>query len=440
MGIYCSKTQGLLIRTLMICLFISGLVACKDKGKSGDGDSASATSSMEIPPLFQRTGELAKATEWPKTVAKVDELKKVIAKNPAEVKSRLQIATIYMAEARITGEHPYYYPAVLKILDGVLSMDPRNFEATTFKASVKMSQHHFAEARELAEQARQINPSNAYVYGVLVDANVELGNYEEAVAVSDKMQALKPSLESYSRASYLREIYGNYPSSIEAMKLAVQAGLPGSEPYCWSKNTLAHLYIVTGQLDKAENEFEEILAIRPSYAFALGGQAQVQTLRKEYDKALATLTKASAIMPEFSFHEQMAEIYALQGNKEKAANAYAEVFKMLDEDAQSGHTVDLELCKLYTKTGQLDSAAYYGQKEFAKRPKNIDVNHALATVSFQKNDMKKAQEYIETAMRTGNKDPELLQQASQIALAMGNVNESKKLIAEAKKVNPLTVL
>lgn len=440
METYYSKAWGFLVQALLISFFISTLVACKDKGTSGDEAAASATPSMEIPPLFQRTGELATAVEWPKTVAKVDELKQAIAKNPGEVKPRLQIATIYMAEARITGEHPYYYPAVLKILDGVLSMDPRNFEATTFKASVKMSQHHFAEARELAEQARQINPSNAYVYGVLVDANVELGNYEEAVAVSDKMQALKPSLESYSRASYLREIYGNYPSSIEAMKLAVQAGLPGSEPYCWSKNTLAHLYIVTGQLDKAENEFKEILAIRPSYAFALGGQAQVQTLRKEYDKALVTLGKASAIMPEFSFHEQMAEIYALQGNKGKAATAYAEVVKMLDEDAQSGHTVDLELCRLYTKTGQLDSAAYYGQKEFAKRPKNIDVNHAMATVAFQKNDLKKAQEYIEVAMRTGSKDPELLQQASQIALAMGNVGESKKLIAEAKKVNPLTVL
>lgn len=439
MGIYPSKTPGLLIRILTLACFISVFVACKDKGKSSDSATSSNTS-MEIPPLYQRTGELATAVEWPKTVAKVDELKQAIAKNPNEVKPRLQLATIYMAEARITGEHPYYYPAVLKILDGVLSIDPRNFEATTFKASVKMSQHHFAEARELAEQARQINPNNAYVYGVLVDANVELGNYEEAVAVSDKMQALKPSLESYSRASYLREIYGNYPSSIEAMKLAVQAGLPGSEPYCWSKNTLAHLYVVTGQLDKAENEFKEILAIRPSYAFALGGQAKVQTLRKEYDKALATLDKASAIMPEFSFHEQMAEIYTLQGNKEKAVGKYAEVVKMLDEDAQSGHTVDLELCKLYTKTGQLDSAAYYGQKEFAKRPKNIDVNHALATVAFQKNDLKKAQEYIETAMRTGNKDPELLQQASQIALAMGNVSESKKLIAEAKKVNPLTVL
>lgn len=439
MEIYLSKFKGLLSRIGVVMLFAGTLVACKDTGKS-DESGASATASTEIPPLFQRKGELATAEEWPKTVAKVDELKQLIAKNPGDVKPRLQIATIYMAEARITGEHPYYYPAVLKILDGVLSMDPRNFEATTFKASVKMSQHHFAEARELAEQARQINPNNAYVYGVLVDANVELGNYEEAVAVSDKMQALKPSLESYSRASYLREIYGNYPSSIEAMKLAVQAGLPGSEPFCWSKNTLAHLYVVTGQLDKAENEYAEILAIRPSYAFAMGGQAKVQTLRKEYDKALATLNKASAILPEFSFHEQMAEIYALQGDKDKAAKKYTEVVTMLDEDAQSGHTVDLELCKLYTKTGQLDSAAFYGQKEFAKRPKNIDVNHALATVAFQQNNFKKAQEYIESAMRTGSKDPELLQQASQIALAMGNVDESKKLIAEAKKVNPLTVL
>jgi len=395
---------------------------------------------MSIPSLFQRTGELSKADEWPRTIAKVDELKAKLAKDPNDVKARLQIATIYMTEARITGEHPYYYPAVLKILDSVLSIDPRNFEATTFKASVKMSQHQFAEARDLAEQARQINPDNAYVYGVLVDANVELGDYEQAVAMSDTMQNLKPSLESYSRASYLREIYGSYPGAISAMQLAVDAGLPGSEPYCWSKNTLAHLYTITGQLDKAEREYAEILAIRPSYAFALGGQAHVQRLRREYDKALITLDKAAAIMPEFSFHEEMAEIYALQGDEKKAADKYAEVITMLDEDAQSGHLVDLEMCKLYTKLGKLDSAAVYGQREYDRRPKNIDVNQAMAAVALKKNDLKKAQEYMEVAMRTGSRNPELLRQASEIQLALGNEPESKKLVAEARKVNPSPVL
>lgn len=404
--------------------------------KKTEDTTSSTTSTMDIPPLYERRGELAGAIEWPKTKEKVAELNDRIKKEPSDIKSRLQIAVIYLAEARITGEHPYYYPAILKILDGVLAMDPRNFEATTFKASVKMSQHQFAEARDLAEKARQINPNNAYVYGVLVDANVELGNYEEAVAMSDRMQALKPSLESYSRASYLREIYGSYTGSIAAMKLAVQAGLPGSEPYCWSKNILGQLYETTGQLKDAQQQYDGILVMRPSYAFAMAGQARVQKARKEYDKALATLNKAAAIMPEFSFHEEMANIYALQGDKGKAAKKYADVANMLRDDARSGHAVDLEMCKLYTLSGQLDSAKVYGMNEYAKRPKNIDVNHALAWVAFNQKDFQKAQQYMQVALRTGSKNPELLQQAGAIALAAGNKAESSKLMADAKKTNP----
>lgn len=423
---------------LSIPVLLIGLMpmSCTDKGKTGSETAASATPTLEIPALFERRGELAKAEEWPRTKEKVEELKKQLKKDPSDVKSRLQVAMIYLSEARITGEHPYYYPAILTILDGVLSMDYKNFEATTFKASVKMSQHQFAEARELAEKARQLNPDNAYVYGVLVDANVELGNYEEAVAMSDKMQQLKPSLEAYSRASYLREIYGQYSSSIEAMKLAVDAGLPGSEPHCWSKNTLGQLYETTGKLKEAEQQYNDILALRPSYAFALRGLARVQKARKQYDEALATLDKAAKIMPEFSFHEEMADIYALQGDKDKANAKYAEVVKMLDEDAQSGHAVDLELCKLYTQMGEFDSALEYGMKEYKKRPKNIDVNHALAWVYFKQNDIQKAQQHVQIALRTGSKDPELLQKAGTIELASGNAGEGNKLIAQAKKTNP----
>lgn len=422
---------------LFLIVIASWLIGCQQSTK----DSTSQTNNTyDMPSLFERRGELAAAVEWPKTKERVDELKQKIKKDPSQVKPRLQLAMIYLSEARITGEHPYYYPAILTILDGVLAIDPKNFEATTFKASVKMSQHQFAEARTLAQSAQQINPDNAYVYGVLVDANVELGNYEEAVAMSDKMQLLKPSLESYSRASYLREIYGDYPGSIAAMNLAVQAGLPGSEPQCWSKNTLGHLFETTGQLDKAEQEYRSILAVRPSYAFALRGQAQVLKARKDYAQALTILEKAVKIMPEFSFHEEMAQIYALQGEKDKARNKYAEVVTMLGEDARSGHAVDLELCKLYTQMGQLDSAKVYGLKEYQKRPKNIDVNHSLAWVYFKQNDLVKAHEHMQTAMRTGSKDPELLQQAAAVELAMGNAAQSNKLIATARKTNPAFVL
>ena len=409
-------------------------------GKKSENATENSSNNLEIPALFDRKGELSKASEWEKTKAKVAELNKKLEKNPNDIKARLQIATIYLTEARITGEHPYYYPAVLRILDGILYLDPNNFEATTFKASVKMSQHQFTEAKFLAEKAQKINPANAYVYGVLVDANVELGNYEEAVKMSDKMQQLKPSLESYSRASYLREIYGDFKGSIEAMKLAVQAGMVGSEPFCWSKNTLGQLYQTTGMMKEAGQQYDDIMVVRPSYAFAQRGQAQVLKDAKQYDKALVILEKAAQIMPEFSFHEEMADIYALQGDKEKAMKKYEEVVKMLDEDAKSGHAVDLELCKLYTKTGQFDLSLKYGLIEYGKRPKNIDVNHALAWVYFNQKDFKKAQEHVLVAMRTGSQNPELLQEAAKIEMALGNNSEGNKLIAQAKKANPKFVL
>lgn len=393
--------------------------------------SASSTVSLEIPPLFERKGALSKASEWEKTKAKVAELKQKLATNPNDLKARLQVVTIYLAEARITGEHPYYYPAILTVLDGILSLDPANFEATVFKASVKMSQHQFAEAKTIAEKALKLNPDNAYVYGVLVDANVELGYYEEAVAMSDKMQRLKPSLESYSRASYLREIYGDYPGAIEAMKLAVQAGLPGSEPYCWSKNTLGYLYETTGKLANAETQYQEILALRPSYAFALRGLAKVYRERKQYNQALATLDSAARIMPEFSFYEEMAEVYALQGDAEKARKKYLEVVEMLGEDARSGHRVDLELCKTYTAAGLLDSAQVYGLREYAMRPKNIDVNHALAWVYFKKNNLPKAKEHLRAALRTGAKYPELLARAEAIERGNAVAVNTGKLLTKA---------
>ena len=433
---YAKKT---IILSLSILSITTILFSCSNTKKTESG-SEQTTTNLEIPALFDRKGELAKAVEWDKTKTKIAELNKKLEKNSSDIKVRLQIATIYLSEARITGEHPYYYPAVLKILDGILYLDPNNFEATTYKASVKMSQHQFAEAKVLAENAQKINPANAYVYGVLVDANVELGNYEEAVKMSDKMQQLKPSLESYSRASYLREIYGDFKGSIAAMKLAVQAGMPGSEPFCWSKNTLGQLYQTTGMMKEAGQQYDDILVVRPSYAFAERGQAQVLKDAKQYDKALVILEKAAQIMPEFSFHEEMADIYALQGDKEKAMKKYEEVVKMLDQDAKSGHAVDLELCKLYTKTGQFDLALKYGLIEYGKRPKNIDVNHALAWVYFNQKDFKKAQEHVLVAMRTGSQNPELLQEAAKIEMALGNNSEGNKLIAQAKKANPKFVL
>jgi len=410
-----------LVLFLPLCATVVLNTGCTQKKVHATVVGTAPSTSLEIPPLFERTGELAQAPDWAKTREKVAELMSKIDKDPRDTKSRLKLVTIYLAEARITGEHPYYYPAVLKITDGILSMEPQNFEALTYKASVLMSQHRFADALAVAESAKKINPDNAYIYGVLVDANVELGRYEEAVRMSDIMQGLKPSLESYSRASYLREIYGDYPGAIQAMGMAVQAGLPGSEPYCWSKKTLGYLYEQTGNRKMAEKQYLEILQERPSYAFALEGLARIEKSRKNYDRALKYLDEAAAIMPEVSFHEEMADIYALQGLTEKADAKFAEVVEMLKEDEASGHIVYLDLAKFYLKFGRYDEALAYAQKEYDARPDNIDVCRTMGEIYLRKNDLVKANQMLTSATRTGCKNPELLALAREIKNAPGSL-------------------
>ncbi len=402
------------MRLLLLMLFIGAITFTGCQSSPVQAVAGTMENATTLPDLFERKGELAKAVEWERTKMKVADLKQKIAADPNNVKARLQIATIYITEARITGEHPYYYPAITKILDDVLVIDSKNYEATILKASVKMSQHKFQDALVLAEQAKLINPNEAYVYGILVDANVELGDYDAAIAASDKMQALKPSLESYSRASYLREIFGDNNGAIEAMKLASQAGLPGSEPQCWSMKTLGELYLQSGQLDKAENEYKKILALRPSYAFATAGLAKIEEKKKNYDKALALLQQAADVMPEFSFYEQMADIYTIQGNSKLAGETYDKVKQMLEEDAASGHLVDLELAKLYVKMDKLDLAKKHAMNEYAVRPNNIDVNKELAWIAFKENDFQKSKEFIKVAQRTGSKDAELEMRAAVI--------------------------
>ena len=370
---------------------------------------------MEIPDLLERKGALANAIEWKKTQEKMAELKQKISKKPEDTKLRLQAATIFIAEQRITGEHHFYYTAIEKILNGVLSLDPNNFEAKVYKASLRMSQHQFADAKKIAEEALAINPNNAYVYGILVDANVELGNYDEAVKVSDKMQTIKPSLESYSRASYLREIYGDNNGAIDAMKLAVVAGLQGSEPQSWSRNILGDLYFRNGKMAEAEAAYTENLVMRPSYAPSMAGLAKIELQKKNYARALALLDSATAIMQDNSFEEQKADVYAAMGDNKKAQDKYAEVQKLLIADAATpGHSVSLELAQSFTKTNQWDSAYKYAMMEYNVRPKNIDVNKELAWIAYNKKEIPQAKEYLKTAMSTGSKNPELLKRAGMI--------------------------
>src|SRR5581483_7295760 len=85
-------------------------------------------------------------------------------------------------------------------------------------------------------------------YGVIGDALVELGRYPEAFRAFDEMNRLRPSLSSYARVSYGRELVGRTGAAIKAMKLAIDAATATTEPTAWTHVQLGKLYFNHGRI------------------------------------------------------------------------------------------------------------------------------------------------------------------------------------------------
>lgn len=385
--------------------------------------------------LHDRKGPLAGTEEGKEARRQFDELMKIIGTNPEDTKSRISLAALYLQEARVTGEYMYYDMAAMKYVNEVLEKEPSNFEALTFKALIYLSQHHFAEGLAIAEKAREANSYNAFVHGIITDGNVEMGNYKAAIDAADKMVSIRPDIRSYSRISYLREIHGDYPGAIEAMKLAVEAGRPGDEATEWSRVQLGHLYENTGDWKNAEMNYLIALQHRPGYAYAIAGQARIATASKDYKKAIAYYLEADSLINDYSFKEQLAEVYQLSGQEDKAGelntwliNAMSADAKDGEKDGNIGHYADRELAYIFIKTGEYDKALKHAVAEYNRRPDNIDVNETMAWVYYKKGNYDKAMPFLSVALKTNSQNPTLLCRAGLIYALSGDKVKAKALL------------
>ena len=393
--------------------------------------------------LLERKGSLAQKGEYIKTRAKAESLSRIIEENPEDNKSRLALTTLYIQEARITGNYIYYDMAAMQQLNAVLKKEPENFNALTYKALIYLSQHHFADGLAVAEKAKTINPYNAFIYGILLDGDVEMGNYTEAVNNAEKMVSIRPDLRSYSRISSLREIHGDYPGAIEAMKLAVDAGVPGDEGTEWARIQLGHLYENTGDLKNAEMHYAIALNERPDYAYALAGIAHIATANKDYTKAISYYLKADSLVSDNVFKEELADVYKLAGENNKSTIVAKAVIDNMNKDSKAGltddnigHYSDRELAYAYLKVNDNDKALTHALAEYNRRPDNIDANETVAWVYYNQNKADKALPFIKAALKTNCKNPVLLCHAGLIYAKAGEKATAKSFLQQALKNNP----
>ena len=421
---------------ILVALFIAttAFVVIQYKGNMKKGFVA-------FYPLQERAGAAALLPEWAATKTKGAELIRIVRESPEDTKSAIALATVYIQEARVTGNYTYYDAAAMKYIEDVLVREPQNFEALVLKALLQLSQHHFTEALATASQASLLNPYNAFIQGIMVDANVELGRYDSAVQHADRMISIRPDLRSYSRVAYLREIHGDYAGAIEAMKLAVDAGSYGDEPTAWARIQLGRLYEQTGDLRSAEMHYTIADEQRPGYGYALAGLGSVELGEGDFNKSITLYKKAAAAVSDYALKEQLARLYLLTGNKEQATVVLNQVIAELQKASEEGegsinHHADKELADVYLLIEKPEEALKHALAEYNRRPGNIDVNEAVARSYYKLGNIEKALPYLEKALRTGSKNPALLCHAGLIYAKAGNSKLSAQLLSSVLKGSP----
>lgn len=406
-----------LIHTILYTALLSLLMTNCQQAPQPKNQPAGAAQ-IEVPALLDRNKALRNGKEWETVQNQFVGLRNTIQQeNKAE--ARIKMAHLFINEARVTGEHGHYYPAALAILAEIPASHPDKdirFRKLATRASVELSLHDFQQALETAEAAVKLNPYNAQIYGALVDANVELGRYEAAVAMADKMVSIRPDMRSYARVAYLREIHGQVEGAFEAMQLAVEAGYPGYEATAWARLTLGEMYERYGKTEAARQMYQQILAERPGYPFAIAALANLEAEAGQYEKAEQMLKEACEAIPEFGFYEQLAGIYKSTGREAAFQQTMDELWVMLQEDTDSGHDMSLEYANLYSDLAEdHDKALAYALGEYEKRPANIDVNRVLAKIYTRMGNAQKASLHLEKAKATQAQYPELKALTQQLA-------------------------
>jgi tetratricopeptide (TPR) repeat protein len=435
------KKKFIYIIALFLFAITSGFIILKYKNDKSKKES-------ELYQIVSRKGNSMQSAEWAVSKKISTGLIQKIKDNPSDIKSLNGLTAIYLQEARASGNYSYYDKAALNCVNAVLKIDSKNFEALTYRATIYLSQHHFSEGLNAATQVQKMYPYSAFVYGILVDANVELGNYNTAVEDAGKMISIRPDIRSYSRISYLREIHGDIPGAIDAMKLAVDAGSPGTESTEWARVQMGKLYEQLGEMKYAEMHYTIALDNRADYPYALAGLARIAVAAKDYQKAIELYRRADSESNDYTFREALVEVYKLAGDDKQSSSIAKAIIDEMETAARamakgdsSGHYADREMAYAYLAVNNYDKALEHALLEYNRRPNNIDANETVACVYYRKGDYMKAETFLKTALQTNCKNPTLLCHAGLIYAKTGKkvtaINYLQQTLRDNPNISPL---
>ncbi len=362
-----------------------------------------------------------------------------IKEDPDDYYNYTKLGASYIQKGREAGGIEPYLEAE-KVLTKSIELYPDGYAAYAYLGQVSSYKHNFQKTIEYAKKAIELKPEKSIPYGVLGDAYMELGMYDEAERAYLTASMISSDFFSGTRLAQIRDLKGDTKRAIEIMnksiELASSLNLP-AENIAWAKVMLGSFYFKTGDMEKAQQSFDEALKTFNDHYPAIEHLAQVHAARGNYGKAAALYEKAIELNPKPHFYLELGKIYEKQGESDKARELYKKAEARYKEYAASGikgHSRELVL--FYADNNiNLDKALELAERD-SEGTEDIYAYDTLAWAHYKAGNLDKAMDAMNKSLRLGTKDALLYYHAGMIYSKLGRKEEAEKYFNLVLSTNP----
>jgi tetratricopeptide (TPR) repeat protein len=339
---------------------------------------------------------------------RIGEMEARLNSRPSDAGAAMLLADALLRQARATSDGRPSNRAA-SVVAGVLKEDPGQYDALRLLGAIDLSRHRFRDALDVARRARDLRPSDAWNYGVMGDALVELGEYDEAFEAFNTMVSIRPGADAYARISYARELRGDLAGALDVMALAASAtSAHDAEAKAWYIAHTGELFLKLGRLVEAERAFRHAVFFYANYPHAAIGLGKVHAARGEDDAALAIYRDQFARTPTLDLAARIGDLFAARGAIEESERYY-----QLAEDLAGPPVAQTEAnlaIFLADHNRRLGEALMIAQTVAAARH-DILTDDALAWTLFKVGRIAEAAAASQRALRTGTRDERILAHA-----------------------------
>jgi tetratricopeptide (TPR) repeat protein len=352
--------------------------------------------------------------------------------NPAV---QAELASAFIQKLRETTDFAYLNRAAA-LVDKILATDPANYDGIRLSAEIETHRHNFPRAAELATSLIKRNPSDTGALGMLGDSLMEMGQYAAAGEVYERMLAIAPDLASYNRVAYHRFVTGDKHKSVDWMGMAIQAGSPTPENLAWCLVEFGDMLFKTGRTADAHIAYEQALKTLPGYHRANAALGREFAAAGKFEEAEASFLKAQAVIPLPEYAGAL-ETICTQLRKTTEADQQRNLLDVIDKLGRvNGEKGNRALALVYANENRhLDRALEQIRGELETR-KDVYTYDALSWVLFRGGNQKDAEAASQKALAMHTPEPMFLYHAGVIAIAGGNEQAGKELLARALALNP----